>query len=249
MKDVIFCKAEKANVRKEDRCPDWDCNTCPEIKHDSKNHKPNIAEIYLSNPEQLPSPLHYSFNKVVTENLKSYLSPKILKSLKENYSEDTIKQICGALLKFQIAALRYNLFILLNRIKKRQDKGREKAIRALEPLRNSHYRTEHFHALLNELKKEKAVPFTPLTALRHWWKVADPVNVPIGMKSNPFLKALYKVVYALLDNGSSKGITEALTASVIKDFSKNSKHSLFESFKDFKNKNITPKHINNALHS
>lgn len=248
MKDVIFCKARNAEVNKENKCPDWDCNTCPEIKHNSKNHKPDIAEIYLSNPEQLPSPLHYPIDDVVTEDLKTYLSPKILKSLKENYPEDVIRQICGALLKFQIAALRYYFFIPLNRHRKSRDKKREKAIKALEPLRDSHYRTEHFCALLNELKREKSVPFTPLTALKHWWKVADPVNVPKGMKGNPFLKALYKIVYVLLDKGINKGMTEALTATVIKDFSQNSKHSLLKYFKDFKNTNLTAKHINNALH-
>ncbi len=243
MKDVVFCKAVRADVIKEDRCPDWDCSTCPEIRH-----IPDIAGIYLSNPQELPSPLHLLIDDVVTEDLEAYL-PKTLKELKKEYSDIKIKQICGALLKFQIAALRYYFFIPLNRNRKKRDKGREKAIRALELLKYSHYRTGHFDALLNELRNKKAVSFTPLMVLKYWWKVSDPVEVPVGMKGNPFLKALYKVVFELLDKRKSKRITEALAAGVIEDFSQNSKHSLFKFFKEFKNKNITAKHINNALYS
>lgn len=96
MKDVIFCKAVKAKVIKDERCPDWACDTCPELPEDQK---PDIAKLYLIKPDNLPLPFWPPPDRVVKKDLK-YNIPKVLKRLRGKYDEDSIRRLCGALFKF-----------------------------------------------------------------------------------------------------------------------------------------------------
>lgn len=61
-RETIFCKSIEMQVNKFDRCPEWECRTCPELRLPVKPQKTK---------QTIPPPLHKLFKKTYTEEIHS----------------------------------------------------------------------------------------------------------------------------------------------------------------------------------
>lgn len=255
MRELIFCKQVKAKVRKEDRCPNWDCAACLYV---NKDDKPDFAELYLSNPDKLPLPLSIPLDRIVEEEFEYYL-PNTLQGLKKKYSDDVIKQICGALVKFSIAIERCNGGW---KVFKRKIRAIKKEINYLKKAQKvSIFPNEMYYEKIKELEECLRVSSTPsvLAPLKAQYSGSPPVKRNIG-KHESLIKPLRKVVYKLIC-GQEQGKEKAkkITAMVINDFfgeierkistTTNKTHYINPSPETISELKTTPKDVDNALHS
>lgn len=191
-----------------------------------------IADLYLRDAAKLPYPLDQP-DKWVDTAYQDCLSPGLLKTLTVSYSEDIVKRVCMALLKFDLAIFRFNFSMICNKTKIEASTIREDNLNGIDAVLASHplNRLKMPSSLEAELKDWKRrltqekeqlsiKPFTRSNILDGYWVIAPPFKMPANRPNNPLVKALHVVIYILLDKGKNKGKTQELTATVINDFYK-----------------------------
>lgn len=189
-----------------------------------------IADLYLTDTTKLPHPLNQP-DEWVDIDYQNCLSPGLIKTLAVSYSEDIVKRVCMALLKFDLAMFRFTFSMTCNKTKIEASTTREETLKGIDAVLASHplNRLKRPSLVETELKdwKDRLIqekeqldikPYTPSHVLDGYWVMSPPFKIPAKRPNNPLVKALHVVIYRLLDNGSSKAKTQELTATIINDF-------------------------------